>query len=263
MPVEFVSAGCLEGTIKDRQTVSAPASESDSESDVDSVAPSSTSSALPPDNTRAMAHMAIRSPSPAASEASSGSSDEVVFRGRGNASAPLSTTTTSRVESPLPPRQAVAVAVADAVHTAVDEVAANAKPVVAQAAKAASIPVEHVHANAKVNISIRVKGVVVPWQAPSVYLADDPQTQSLPLLQSQKSNSIQTPTVSPAINSQSDEVISLRGKERPQHGNTSPNRALDGCLLRIVQTWMLSCVAKLTLVMPQWTTTCRISRTLV
>ncbi|KAF9701593.1 hypothetical protein EKO04_000561 [Ascochyta lentis] len=152
MPVQFVSAGLLEGTLKQRDQVSAP--DSASASGDESVAPSTPSSAPPPDNTRAMAQMAIRSPSPAASEASSESSDEVLFRGRGNASAPLSTTT-SRVESPLPQKQAVAVA--EAVNNAVDEANAKAQSVAAQVAESASLPVDDVHVQPKINVSIRVK----------------------------------------------------------------------------------------------------------
>lgn len=157
MPVEFVSAGLLEGTIKERDKVNAT-DDSGSESNAESVAPSTSSSASPPDNTRAMAQMAIRSPSPAlsaASEASSGSSDEVVFQGRANTSAPLSTAA-SRVESPLPQKQAVAVA--EAVNAAVDEANTKAEEVAAQVAESASLPVEHVHVKPKVNVSIRVKG---------------------------------------------------------------------------------------------------------
>lgn len=77
MPIQFVSAGHLEGTIKKNLLPAEPAV---SESDDDSPAPSSPSSTQ--ENADAMAHMAIRSPSPAASDTSS-SSDEVVFKGRG------------------------------------------------------------------------------------------------------------------------------------------------------------------------------------
>jgi hypothetical protein len=77
MPIQFVSAGQLEGTIKDRPLVAEPAEPT---SDSESPAPSSPSSSQ--DNTDAMAQMAIRSPSPALSDVSS-SSDEVVFQGRG------------------------------------------------------------------------------------------------------------------------------------------------------------------------------------
>ncbi|KAF2845997.1 hypothetical protein T440DRAFT_492948 [Plenodomus tracheiphilus IPT5] len=78
MPIQFISAGRLEGTIKERPPVVVDAA--DSESNDDSVAASSSSA--PPDNTAAMAHLALRDPSPALSESSS-SGDEVVFRGRG------------------------------------------------------------------------------------------------------------------------------------------------------------------------------------
>ena len=158
MPVEFVSAGLLQGTLKEPEKVTATAATDDSgsESDGDSIAPSTSSSALPPDNnTRAMAQMAIRSPSPALSEASSGSSDEVVFQGRANTSAPLSTTA-SRVESPLPQKQVAAVA--EAVNAAVEEANAKAGAVAEQVAKSASLPVEDVQVKPKVNVSIRVKG---------------------------------------------------------------------------------------------------------
>lgn len=155
MPVQFVSAGLLEGTIKEREQVNA---ESGSESDDESIAPSTSSSLSPPDNTTAMARMAIRSPSPAPSEASSSSGDEVVFQGRGNTSAPLSTTQ-SRVESPLPQKQAAAVA--EAVTHAVEETKEKAEAVASQVAGSTSLPVE---VRPKVNISIRVKGTVVTEQ---------------------------------------------------------------------------------------------------
>lgn len=79
LPIEFVSAGHLEGTIKEHLLPTKPA-ESDSEDD--SPMPSSPSSTQ--ENTDAMAHMALRSPSPTLSDVSS-SSDEVVFQGRGQA----------------------------------------------------------------------------------------------------------------------------------------------------------------------------------
>ncbi|KAH6637528.1 hypothetical protein C7974DRAFT_331861 [Boeremia exigua] len=148
MPVQFVSAGLLVGTIKEREDVSAQ--ESDSESDSESIAPSTSSSSSPPDNTRAMAQMAIRSPSPALSESSSGSSDKVVFQGRGSASAPLSTAA-SRVESPLPQ------AVADTVNNVVEAASAKAEAVATQVAESASVPVENVHVRPKVKVNIRVK----------------------------------------------------------------------------------------------------------
>lgn len=160
MPVEFVSAGLLQGTLKEPEKVNATAATDDSGSesdDDDSVAPSTSSSALPPDNNaRAMAQMAIRSPSPAFSEVSSGSSDEVVFQGRANTSAPLSTAA-SRVESPLPRKQVAAVA--EAINTAVEEANAKAEAVAEQVAESASLPVEDVRVKPKVNVSIRVKGI--------------------------------------------------------------------------------------------------------
>lgn len=159
MPVEFVSAGMLEGTIKDKekQEVKAAVPDSGSESDGESIAPSTSSSMSPPDNTRAMAQMAIRSPSPALSEASSGSSDEVIFQGRGNSSAPLSMST-SRVESPLPQKQVNAVA--EAVNNAVHVANAKVEAVAAQVAASASVPVEDVQVQPNINVSIRVKGIV-------------------------------------------------------------------------------------------------------
>jgi len=81
MPIRFVSAGCLQGTIEERPPAVKPASDSDSASASASIAASSSCSP-PPDNTAAMAHMALRSPSPTLSDSSS-SRDEVVFRGRG------------------------------------------------------------------------------------------------------------------------------------------------------------------------------------
>jgi hypothetical protein len=77
LPIQFVSAGHLEGTLQEHLL----SAESASESEDNSPAPSSPSSTH--ENTDAMAHMAIRSPSPAVSDVSS-SSDEVVFQGRGH-----------------------------------------------------------------------------------------------------------------------------------------------------------------------------------
>jgi hypothetical protein len=76
--VHFVSAGHLEGTIQ--KHLLPPSTISDLESDDASLALDSPTFAH--NNTAAMAHMVIRSPSPAASEASSSGTDEVVFRGR-------------------------------------------------------------------------------------------------------------------------------------------------------------------------------------
>lgn len=95
LPIQFVSAGHLEGTIKEQMPPPVPPPESaESDSDDNSPAPSSLSSTQ--DNTDAMAHMAIRSPSPAASIASS-SADEVVFQGRGQA--PSSTTPSTNTQN--------------------------------------------------------------------------------------------------------------------------------------------------------------------
>jgi hypothetical protein len=85
LPIQFVSAGHLEGTIKKHlppAEVAESESEPESDSEVKSSVPSSPSSTL--DNINAMSHMAIRSPSPAVSDAAY-SSDEVVFQGRGQA----------------------------------------------------------------------------------------------------------------------------------------------------------------------------------
>lgn len=155
MPVEFVSAGLLEGTIKEPKSLSTH--ELGSESDDESVAPSS-SSVSPPDTTRAMAQMAIRSPSPAVSEAPSECSDQVVFRGRGTTSAPLSTTTTSRVESPLPEKQAVAAN--EVLDKVIEEANTRAQSIAARVAESASISAEDVHVHPKVSVSVRVKGIV-------------------------------------------------------------------------------------------------------
>ena len=99
MPIQFVSAGRLEGTIKERTPADEPAG---LESGDEFTAPSSPASAsshdTAPDNSHAMAHMTIRSPSPVASEASS-SADEVVFRGRGQTPALQATETTTSTKA--------------------------------------------------------------------------------------------------------------------------------------------------------------------
>lgn len=79
MPIQFVSAGHLQGTLKENLPDVKPAQEDPSQSSSESAAPSLPSPTL--DNAEAMAQMAIRSPSPAPSDASS-STDEVLFRGR-------------------------------------------------------------------------------------------------------------------------------------------------------------------------------------
>lgn len=100
-----MSAGHLEGTIKEQLPLPESA---ESESEDNSPAPSSLSSTQ--DNTDAMAHMAIRSPSPAASDASS-SSDEVVFQGRGQP--PAAPATSANIQGlsiagdSMPPRLSV------------------------------------------------------------------------------------------------------------------------------------------------------------
>jgi hypothetical protein len=78
LPIQFVSAGNLEGTLKEQS----PLVETGESHANASPAPSSPSST--PDNSAAMAHMGIRSSSPAVSDVST-SSDVVVFVGRGNA----------------------------------------------------------------------------------------------------------------------------------------------------------------------------------
>jgi hypothetical protein len=109
LPIQFVSAGHLEGTIKERLPPAQVAtSEPEPESEANSPVPSSPSSTL--DNTNAMAHMAIRTPSSAASDASS-SSDEVVFQGRGHASVvraarELKTKPTAKENATIPPTSA-------------------------------------------------------------------------------------------------------------------------------------------------------------
>jgi hypothetical protein len=139
MPIQFISAGRLEGTIKERMPA-AEESAPESEEEVESFAPSSPASSAPPDNTEAMAHMAIRSPSPAVSEASS-SADEVLFRGRGQPPR-LSTNKSPMVRgahpiavAPVPTRQCVS----------------EATSVVQQAAPSASI-----------ELSIRVSSTTQP-----------------------------------------------------------------------------------------------------
>ncbi|CAN9125282.1 unnamed protein product [Alternaria alternata] len=102
MPIEFISAGHLEGTLKKLDTPETDTAQVSSDSGAESNTPSSPSST--PDNTTAMAHMAIRSPSPALSEASSSSADEVLFRGRGNQSsaAPVATSSTEQAPKATP-----------------------------------------------------------------------------------------------------------------------------------------------------------------
>lgn len=66
MPITFVSAGCLQGTVEEK-----PEPEPKSEDQ-------------PNKATEALAQMSIRSPSPAPSASSSASGELVVFRGRGH-----------------------------------------------------------------------------------------------------------------------------------------------------------------------------------
>jgi hypothetical protein len=146
MPIAFVSAGHLQGTLKEKpltqpaDSASDLASDSDTASDASPPVPSSSSA---PDNTAAMADMAIRSPSPAPSHSSSDSSaDVVVFRGRGHS--PLATTTSSRLESPSPPKDG----------------ATDAAPPVT------------LHNSASAGLSIRVKGK----SSPQLYTRASPLT---------------------------------------------------------------------------------------
>ncbi|KAK3207294.1 hypothetical protein GRF29_103g455078 [Pseudopithomyces chartarum] len=75
MPIAFVSAGCLEGTVKEKEPALEPS--------VPAPAPTAAFPPCSPVATEALAQMTIRSPSPAPSAASSASSEEViVFRGR-------------------------------------------------------------------------------------------------------------------------------------------------------------------------------------
>ncbi|OAL45968.1 hypothetical protein IQ07DRAFT_590759 [Pyrenochaeta sp. DS3sAY3a] len=78
LPVQFISAGRLQGTIEERQVVVDHSELASTDQGTSPVCPPPTHI----ENVDAMARMAIRSPSPAASESSS-SADEVVFRGRG------------------------------------------------------------------------------------------------------------------------------------------------------------------------------------
>jgi len=267
MPVEFVSAGMLEGTIKEQQEVKAAVPDSGSESDDESIAPSTSSSMSPPDNTRAMAQMVIRSPSPALSEASSGSSDEVIFQGRGNSSAPLSMTT-SRVESPLPQKQVTAVA--EAVHNAVDVANAKAEAVAAQVAASASVPVEDVQVQPNINVSIRVKGIIahshvsldhliklnqIHYLSPPSLLLNPTPTPALMLSR--------TPTLSPIVRSLNVVETRLDGRATQQNGNTGQSLVLAGCQSRIVSPWTRFSLMTPTLAMQLWTTTCRTLRNLV
>lgn len=99
MPIQFISAGHLEGTLKEPLPPVEPAPP---ESESDSISASSPSSADSPSNTRAMAQMAIRSPSPAASDVSSSSGDEVVFMGRGKNMPPPPAVSTAAQTADIP-----------------------------------------------------------------------------------------------------------------------------------------------------------------
>jgi hypothetical protein len=93
LKIEFVSAGCLEGTIKNKDQV---------DKHEDDLLPTPS-----PSNTHAMAQMSIRSPSPTPSNSSSSSSEDVVvFRGRNAApltQAAVSTTTSLPIRAMAAP----------------------------------------------------------------------------------------------------------------------------------------------------------------
>ncbi|CAA9962082.1 r3h and g-patch domain-containing protein [Pyrenophora teres f. maculata] len=99
-PIQFISAGHLEGTLKKIVPAVEHAQVETPESSAESLTPSSPLST--PDNADAMAHMAIRSPSPAPSEASS-SADEVLFRGRGNQAQVTVVATATAITTNQPP----------------------------------------------------------------------------------------------------------------------------------------------------------------
>jgi hypothetical protein len=89
LKIEFVSAGCLEGTIKEMM----PALPEETTED-------HAESASPALDSNAMASMTIRSPSPAPSTSSS-SEDEIVFKGRGGTSAPSTSAPAAAAEETL------------------------------------------------------------------------------------------------------------------------------------------------------------------
>ncbi|KAF2788744.1 hypothetical protein K505DRAFT_254785 [Melanomma pulvis-pyrius CBS 109.77] len=84
LKIEFVSAGCLEGTIKEKE-------QEQEQEELPSPAKS-------PTNAHTMARMTIRSPSPTPSNSSS-SEDEMVFRGRNTMPFTRATTTASAAAS--------------------------------------------------------------------------------------------------------------------------------------------------------------------
>lgn len=103
MPLHFVSAGHLQGTIKEPLPDDKPAQAHSPEPTPDSATASSPAST--PDNAQAMAHMAIRSPSPALSDTSSSSTDEVLFRGRGGRPPAVPATARPNQSTSNPPTQ--------------------------------------------------------------------------------------------------------------------------------------------------------------
>ncbi|KAJ4291202.1 squalene synthetase-like protein [Kalmusia sp. IMI 367209] len=104
MPVTFVSAGCLEGTVQEKPAASASPS----------LSPSPSRVAID-----ALAQMTIRSPSPTPSASSSASSELIVFRGRGQT--PLTLLTPSATSLPAEQDAAPSVAALTAgSHTEAD-----------------------------------------------------------------------------------------------------------------------------------------------
>ncbi|CAO2656199.1 Nn.00g050020.m01.CDS01 [Neocucurbitaria sp. VM-36] len=169
MPVQFVSAGHLQGTIEERMpAVDHTELESGTESTAPSPPASTSSHHSPPDNTHAMAHMAIRSPSPVASEASS-SADEVLFRGRGQAPSVQATeattstaehsTTHIKVSNPQPLTAPEAFRVPDASR---EDASLTTSQLTAVPAQDSAPVVEEVAARAEVELSIRLKSSAFP-----------------------------------------------------------------------------------------------------
>ncbi|KAH7085553.1 hypothetical protein BKA63DRAFT_459137 [Paraphoma chrysanthemicola] len=159
LPVQFVSAGHLEGTIKETILRDRPAQV---ESDNDSPAPSSLSCSQ--DNAVAMAQMAIRSPSPTVSEASS-SSDEVVFQGRGQVGAlkpALVTTskpaaaTSSSMHEDVVASNATSFQQAAALHAATADVTIDENPQLTNASTNKQTSVPDTSTQTSIELSIRI-----------------------------------------------------------------------------------------------------------
>ncbi|PSN62913.1 hypothetical protein BS50DRAFT_560809 [Corynespora cassiicola Philippines] len=96
LKIEFVSAGLLQGTIKENPPQFPPDNMSLPASPLPLTSPSPEPSQSP-DNAQAMADMNIRSPSPSSSE------DEIVFKGRGNISAASASTEPAVPGNATPP----------------------------------------------------------------------------------------------------------------------------------------------------------------